>query len=390
LGYANLPEFGMAAKAMPTTTGASPSDSSPASQTEANKPAGESWFSGQRLESLENLPPRTRRAIGGLGTFLVLTDLGVYAFDRSAAQARSKPKQGLAGMLQNAMERLQVQSRESYRRLTPEEWQVAPPADISLSSDEATIWVYTQGKLIALRLEGDLWKPVVQREVIDQEDSVALIAASPAGCLVVPAQGNRWTWCPTPTIAIGSTEAATEDGGKSQPLFWEAPVDQTPRSLTALSDGRFAMVDSKGYLWMIDPTNQSCLQPPWGIQGKVVSVTQGDQSQVWIAHHIQNVSSLDLSTGQLTPTLTAKPKRVEWIYEWLVHPIYWIFPKPSSVDATILYCLKLGNDNKLSLDPALLGQTEPTGDPWQPLWSNAAFVAVMLTLCCVYLYRQDL
>jgi hypothetical protein len=150
------------------------------------------------------------------------------------------------------------------------------------------------------------------------------------------------------------------------------------------------MVDSKGYLWMIDPTNQSCLQPPWGIQGKVVSVTQGDQSQVWIAHHIQNVSSLDLSTGQLTPTLTAKPKRVEWIYEWLVHPIYWIFPKPSSVDATILYCLKLGNDNKLSLDPALLGQTEPTGDPWQPLWSNAAFVAVMLTLCCVYLYRQDL
>jgi hypothetical protein len=342
------------------------------------------------LESLENLPPRTRRAIGGLDTFLVLTDLGVYAFDRSAAQARSKPKQGLAGMLQGAMERLQVQSRESYRRLTPEEWQVAPPADIALSADEATLWVYTQGKLMALRPEGDLWKPLVQHQVIDDEESVALIAASPAGCLAVPAQGKRWIWCPAPNTAPGSTDALAGEGGESVAISWDAPVDHPPRSLTALSDQRFAMVDSKGYLWMIDPAKQSCLQPPLGIQGKVVSVTPGDKSHVWVAHHIQNLSSLDLATGQLTPMLTAKPKRVEWIYEWLVHPIYWIFPKPSSVDATILYCLKLGNDNKLSLDPSLLGQTEPMGDPWQPLWSNAAFVAVMLTLCCVYLYRQDL
>jgi hypothetical protein len=390
LGYANLPEFGAASSATPSTDGSLKSDSPPAIQPEASKPAGESWFSGQRLESLENLPPRTRRAIGGLGTFLVLTDLGVYAFDRSAAQARSKPKQGLGALLQNAMERLQVQSRESYRRLTPEEWQIAPPADMTFSSDESTLWVYTQGKLVALRPEGDLWKPVVQREVIEEEESVALIAANPAGCLVVPAQGNRWTWYPSPAIEIGGTQAANGDAGGAEPLFWDAPVNHPPRSLTALSDGRFAMVDSKGYLWMIDPVKQSCLQPPWGIQGKVVSVTPSEQAPVWIAHHIQNVSSLDLATGQLTPILTAKPKRVEWIYEWLVHPIYWIFPKPSSVDATILYCLKLGNDNKLSLDPALLGQTEPMGDPWQPLWSNAAFVAVMLTLCCVYLYRQDL
>jgi ABC-type transport system involved in multi-copper enzyme maturation permease subunit len=390
LGYANLPEFAAASIATPSSAEPSQPDAAPATDTEPSKPAGESWFSGQRLESLENLPPRTRRAIGGLGTFLVLTDLGVYAFDRTAAQSRSKPKQGLAGMLRNAMERLQFQSRESYRRLTPEDWQVAPPADLALSADEATLWVYTQGKLMALRPEGDLWKPVVQREVSDEEESVALIAASPAGCLVVPAQGNRWTWCPTPGNSPSSTDLATGEGGALEPLFWDAPVQHPPRSLTALSDGRFAMVDSKGFLWMIDPVKQSCLQPPLGIQGKVVSATPGDQSLLWVAHHIQNVSSLNLSTGQLTPLLTTKPKRVEWIYEWLVHPIYWIFPKPSSVDATILYCLKLGNDNKLSLDPALLGQTEPTGDPWQPLWSNAAFVAVMLTLCCVYLYRQDL
>jgi hypothetical protein len=390
LGYANLPEFATASSSSPSSTGSSQPDSPTASSAASSKPAGESWFSGQRLESLENLLPRTRRAIGGMGTFLVLTDLGVYAFDRSAALARSKPKKGLAGMLQNAMGQLGSQSRESYRRLTPEDWQVAPPADLALSADEATLWVYSKGKLMGLRPEGDLWKPVVQREVIDDEESVALIAASPAGCLVVPAQGNRWTWCPAPKTAPGGTDAAMGDGGESDPLVWNAPVDHPPRSLTALSDGRFAMVDSKGYLWMIDPANQSCLQPPWDIQGKVVSVTPGNQSLVWVAHHIQNVSSLDLSNGQLTPMVTAKPKRVEWIYEWLVHPIYWGFPKPSSVDATILYCLKLGNDNKLSLDPALLGQTEQMGDPWQPLWSNAAFVAVMLTMCCVYLYRQDL
>jgi hypothetical protein len=44
----------------------------------------------------------------------------------------------------------------------------------------------------------------------------------------------------------------------------------------------------------------------------------------------------------------------------------------------------------LAIDRNDLDVPKVVSDPWTPIWSNLAFVVVMLTVSCWYLYRQDL
>jgi hypothetical protein len=65
-------------------------------------------------------------------------------------------------------------------------------------------------------------------------------------------------------------------------------------------------------------------------------------------------------------------------------------PKPAAVNQTIEYMLEKPNNKSIALDRLDLENPKEEVDPWQPIWSNTAFVVVMLGISCWYLYRQDL
>ncbi len=79
----------------------------------------------------------------------------------------------------------------------------------------------------------------------------------------------------------------------------------------------------------------------------------------------------------------------ENFFSWLVKPIYLVNPKPSALDNAMNYVLS----GSQTMNPQLVTNDLKTAqielDVWQPIFSNLAFVAVMLAISCVYVARKE-
>ena len=79
----------------------------------------------------------------------------------------------------------------------------------------------------------------------------------------------------------------------------------------------------------------------------------------------------------------------EKIYRYALHPLYTVFPKPSQLNETVTYVLT-SNESKsggIRLDNGNGGPQKL--DVWGPVWSNLAFLVVVLAIACVVIYRKD-
>jgi hypothetical protein len=81
---------------------------------------------------------------------------------------------------------------------------------------------------------------------------------------------------------------------------------------------------------------------------------------------------------------------MESVYRYVIQPVYAVFPKPSEMDSSITYLLTERETMDMQAGP----RGDPNSaqikiDPWAPVWSSLAFVAVTLAAACVYLQRQD-
>jgi hypothetical protein len=80
---------------------------------------------------------------------------------------------------------------------------------------------------------------------------------------------------------------------------------------------------------------------------------------------------------------------IQWIYDFIINPIYIVNPKPAALDETTAYLLQGTDTLGISLNTTDVEQSRDKIDPWTPLWTNAIFVVVMLTISCLYFVRQE-
>jgi hypothetical protein len=111
---------------------------------------------------------------------------------------------------------------------------------------------------------------------------------------------------------------------------------------------------------------------------------------LWVAHTVKQADRWDLKEGKSTQSIRPKLTTLEYVFYYFVHPFYFVNPKPAAVNETIDHMLENPKNKSLALDRRDLEMPTEKSDPWQPLWSNAIFIAVMLAISCWLLYRQDL
>ncbi len=83
---------------------------------------------------------------------------------------------------------------------------------------------------------------------------------------------------------------------------------------------------------------------------------------------------------------------LEILYRYVVMPLYTVFPKPGEMDGVVTQLVvgdpvDLFEQSRLPRDQVNV-ERKPI-DIWRPIWSNAVFLAVMLTITCVYITRRD-
>jgi hypothetical protein len=178
-------------------------------------------------------------------------------------------------------------------------------------------------------------------------------------------------------------------GAKLEPLAALATdINSTPDATAVSPDGRYlAIVFKNARLWLYDLRNQREVRLSIAGQGDVSAAAFQDGTLL-VADRVSRVSQYDLERGVLKRLPGSMPL-VEKIYRYALRPLYTVFPKPGELNQTVNHVLT-SQDTRIA---GLRFNDSPRApmkvDVWGPVWSNLAFLVVVLALACVYISRKD-
>jgi hypothetical protein len=148
-------------------------------------------------------------------------------------------------------------------------------------------------------------------------------------------------------------------------------------------DGRwFAAKTADQHVWAYDAKENQQVDVSSLSQGDVVSIDFAIDGQLLYGHAFNSVDRFDLASGKTVARITPDLSMPERLYWYLVRPLYTVFPKPGELGDMIDYLVK----GKTVADDHAGSRTL---NIWPPIWSNLAFVAVVLSLGSLYVARKD-
>lgn len=282
-------------------------------------------------------------------------------------------RQWLRGMLGNVV----PAGSRGFKTLTSGRREVLrPDAAVAFCPTDASIVSWDQGRVTRLqRLSDGTYQQAGMREVA--KDLAAVIAAAPSRILV--AQSDA-------VIRI-----LDENLNEVEQL--PLPATEKPRRCELAQDGsRGAVLTHSGKIFLWNPGS---LQPlTTGGSTRYSSVSFSAEGKLVVAER-RTVRVLDPVSGQSeTRQYTGLQSWPYALYDYVVRPLYRVFPKPSELDYAVRYLVT--GETSVRIDD---GQGPPNQDnledkrivfdPWSSLWSNLAFICVMLGCGCLYLIRSD-
>jgi hypothetical protein len=108
-----------------------------------------------------------------------------------------------------------------------------------------------------------------------------------------------------------------------------------------------------------------------------------------VADRLTRVIEYDLKRFDQAKRWQGTLPLVEKIYRYGLYPLYTVFPKPGELNQTVNHVLT-SQDTKIGGLRFDEGNRAPAKvDVWGPVWSNLAFLVVVLALACVYISRRD-
>lgn len=175
----------------------------------------------------------------------------------------------------------------------------------------------------------------------------------------------------------------------------EAFQGERLQSVISSNDGQWIALITAGkrQLWLLEDGQEEFRLADVSGQGEI-SAARFSGDKLLVADYVDRLNEYQVGTWKRTNRLTP-PLHLQTIaYHYLVNPIYFLCPKPGEFYRTITYLLVENNTPQ----PAEGGERteEPAGpadqvisNPWQPVYSSAAFMAVMLLCGCFYMEWQE-
>jgi len=266
------------------------------------------------------------------------------------------------------------------------------------------------GKFVEVGPKGtDSWSPPFAADRNPQDGSLAIFSRGTLN-LLKPAEDGRFTIAQetdletkelalvayagkTVLVALGSGEIRTFDAKTLKPTGSFQPFDSDkPQQVAAATNGRWFTVQfHNNKTWTFDAKTGEPLETDIAGQGNISAIAFTADNKLLVADRYPRVLEYDLETDNVTRRFEAGSGRLELFYRYILNPIYTVFPKPGELDSMVMYLLT--DEKAPSLDikkgPENLQDERATLNIWEPVWSNLAFLAVMLGLTCLYIERKD-
>jgi ABC-type transport system involved in multi-copper enzyme maturation permease subunit len=323
-----------------------------------------------RLDSGPEMPAGPRQMIRWKDTLAVFNEDGLFEFD---ADSTNDDRQ-FAGV-SSVLKSFGLNNDKALTGFKPIlESEFPKPSDLSISPTFQTIVAFRKGELVAWKPMGESMSESGSLPLAFDKDMVAVVGCNDRIAIVCP-NGK-----PPMIVDIGEMKiirTMDEIGPKSV------------KQVIADKNDNLVVLDRDGSVW-VTKNGEPATKPALSGQGSALALHFTNDNDLWVAHTIKNADCWNLSEQKVTKSIRPKLSVLEIVYRYLVNPFYLVNPKPAAVNETIEYMLEKPGNKSIALDRADLENPKEELDPWQPIWSNTVFVIVMLTVCCWYLYRQDL
>jgi len=192
-------------------------------------------------------------------------------------------------------------------------------------------------------------------------------------------------------VALGSGEIRVFDAESLEQVAAYEPFDnEKPRAIATSSDGRwFAALYHNRKLSLFDTQSGQPIDPDIDPQGVVSAATFKSDGTLLLADRRPRVIEYDVETWSTISSIEPESEVLELVYRYAVLPIYTVFPKPSELDNMVSYLLTDQETATVGGQEQNLQAQRIVLNIWEPVWSNLAFLAVVLCLTCIYVERKD-
>ncbi len=160
-----------------------------------------------------------------------------------------------------------------------------------------------------------------------------------------------------------------------------------PAAVECSADGRhIGVLFHTGAVWLYDDETG---------EGKQIdsdaSAIAFQQGHFLVADAKTRVRVWKIATNEVVETYQPAPDTLRWYYDWLIQPLYFVFPKPGELSALVHYLLTDDATSAFSFrESGDLREVRVAEDLTTPVVHGVIFVTAMLVVTCLYVRRLDL
>ncbi|MEZ6135946.1 MAG: ABC transporter permease [Pirellulaceae bacterium] len=313
---------------------------------------------------------------------------GLYELDFDLLDAMQDAQGGIFGF------KLPWVKSQAFKKISPPDFYFGESMTVSVLADGSGCVVYTSGELTVMRKEDDMLVsgdsvPVSQlvntpanediaadETVLNSEDSrdLALVEMNENYCVLARVGMPILIFNPRFEVLH---EVAIPDEFVVREISWVPGSD------------RLAIILQSGELFELDCATQKLSQVSLPFSGKCTSMRWMDKSHVYLASQPNQVRLVDMEAVRVDQAYLPTKTRLEYIFSGIIKPLYLVNPKPSALDNATSYLLTGSRTMNAQLVSGDLSSAQRELDIWQPIYSNLAFVLVILGISCVYVARKE-
>jgi hypothetical protein len=338
----------------------------PEDTKDGGKPRDFRWDS----DSGPDVPEGTRQILPWRGTMLVLAESGLYKLDPKKLELSESVPTSIMGFSIPKMATV-----SPFERISPNGWNSQRPDFMTLSKDGTQVWVYHRGEIEKLVWNDKTFESKDTLKVDGERTAIGILAVGQTKGLLV--RENE-----VPKVFDLAKPEALLDVSQAK--------NDIPRQVWYLGQNdEFVVLYQDGHVGIIDAATLKYSEPNLAGQGSATAVSIAEDGKLWVAYSVRYVSKWDLAANSTLESKVAPRNTAQWIYDFVINPIYMVNPKPAALDETTQYLLQGKETLGISVDTTDVEQSRAKLDPWTPLWTNGLFVAVMLGVACLYFVRQE-
>jgi hypothetical protein len=302
------------------------------------------------------------------GEILIASSLGLSRLTGDPAEKRDPVK--VLGFT------LPLPAGDPFQRVNPDPpVLITQPADVALNPQTGGVAIYTRGLLHLLTPQGARFAHQVERKLDGDPGQSAVVGFGGPHLLVGRDDGR-----------IQVLDAATLEVRRE----FQPEGRNPPRFVEASPDGKwFAITFHTQRLWLYDTESEALTMPRVSGQGSISAANFAPDGTLFVVDNQRRASRYGLAPLQLQRRYDPGLGTLMALYRYGLVPLYTVFPKPGEMDQTFQYLLSGKTTASVEDGDDDLTSAQTRIDPWEPLWSSAAFTLVVLLIACLYIEYQD-